>query len=206
LIAQTPFQEIGTHTYSHYYTLESGADIESFRSDIITALNVNKSNQRIQSIIFPRNQYNTDFLQVLRELNIRFYRGSQDCWIYKPEPLKSETFLKRLMRLADAYVNITGYNTFVVTLAQDNLKNIPASAFLRPYSTKVGLLENFRFKRIANAMTNAAVNKSCYHLWWHPHNFGSNMSENFAFLEKILKHYQLLNDRFAFRSKCMNEY
>ena len=33
-IKETPGQEIGTHTYSHYYCLEPGQGIESFNADL----------------------------------------------------------------------------------------------------------------------------------------------------------------------------
>src|SRR5690554_2479814 len=34
-IADTPHQEVGTHTYSHYYCLEPGQTIEAFEQDLI---------------------------------------------------------------------------------------------------------------------------------------------------------------------------
>jgi len=42
-------------------------------------------------------------------------------------------------------------------------------------------------------MNYAAEKGLIYHLWWHPHNFGNNIEENFSFLEKILKAYETLN-------------
>ncbi len=54
-------------------------------------------------------------------------------------------------------------------------------------------------------MTYAARHSLTYHLWWHPHNFGINLEENLAFLEKILKHYQKLSEEYAFRSVSMNQ-
>ena len=44
-----------------------------------------------------------------------------------------------------------------------------------------------------------------YHLWWHPHNFGINQLENFAFLEEILVHYRYLNEKYGFTSCTMSE-
>jgi hypothetical protein len=54
-------------------------------------------------------------------------------------------------------------------------------------------------------MTYAAIHGLTYHLWWHPHNFGINMTENFSFLEKILSHYSELNKQYHFQSMSMSE-
>ncbi len=52
-------------------------------------------------------------------------------------------------------------------------------------------------------MTYAAQKGLVYHLWWHPHNFGEDVSNNFSFLEKILIHYSQLNEKFGFESVSM---
>ena len=52
-------------------------------------------------------------------------------------------------------------------------------------------------------MNHAAQKNEVYHLWWHPHNFGDNVEENFLFLEKILKHYRFLSDKHNFTSVTM---
>ena len=54
-------------------------------------------------------------------------------------------------------------------------------------------------------MTHAAKHGLTYHLWWHPHNFGINIKENLAFLEKILVHYQKLSKKYVFRSVSMQQ-
>ncbi len=53
-------------------------------------------------------------------------------------------------------------------------------------------------------MTYAAKNNQVYHLWWHPHNFGNDLENNFKSLEKIIKHYSFLNKMYGFESKNMN--
>jgi len=65
-------------------------------------------------------------------------------------------------------------------------------------------LEGMRLKRILNSMTFAAKNKQVFHLWWHPHNFGTDQKQNFEFLDKILKHYVKLNAQFGFESITMS--
>ncbi|MEO6135549.1 MAG: hypothetical protein ABIP35_10380, partial [Ginsengibacter sp.] len=112
----------------------------------------------------------------------------------------------RILRVMDAYFNLSGQNTFVIDKKEQPLVNVPASKFLRPYSKRLSFLENLKFKRIKNAMVYAAKNNENYHLWWHPHNFGKNMDENLQFLERILIEFSALKKQYGFVSKSMNEY
>ena len=54
-------------------------------------------------------------------------------------------------------------------------------------------------------MTVAARKGIVYHLWWHPHNFGTFASENFHFLTEILRCFERLSARYRFRSLNMSE-
>jgi len=54
-------------------------------------------------------------------------------------------------------------------------------------------------------MEYAATRGMVYHLWWHPHNFGTNLPENLNFLEKILQSYQKLNSQYKMQSLNMGE-
>jgi hypothetical protein len=83
--------------------------------------------------------------------------------------------------------------------------NIPSSRFLRPYDRKLEFIDWLRLRRIKKSMTHAAENNLMFHLWWHPHNFGINQLENFAFLEEILVHYRYLHEKYAFESYTMTE-
>lgn len=208
LINNTPFQEIGTHTFSHYLGLEKGQTNLEFKEDIISAIKAQAmSNGQCRSIVFPRNQYNEEHLSILSSLGIKYYRGNAQSWLYKPRNFKAETFGIRIIRLVDAYFNITGYNTFEYPQTNaGGLKNIPAGLFLRPYTPFLKIFEDLRFKRIQKAMEHAAKNKKNYHIWWHPHNFGKNTKENLLFLEKILKQYSVYKTEYGFESKSMSEY
>jgi peptidoglycan/xylan/chitin deacetylase (PgdA/CDA1 family) len=208
LIKNTPNQEIGTHTFSHYYTLEEGQTYQQFKKDLESAIAIQLSTgQNCRSIVFPRNQYDFEHLKIIKSLGINFYRGNQAFWLYKPRRFNKENLWLRLIRLADAYINISGHNTFTTETGNPNISvNIPASRFLRPYHPGLKKLENLRFRRIQLSMTHAAKYSQNYHLWWHPHNFGKNMEENLRFLERILKLFTTLKTQFGFASKSMGEY
>ena len=173
-ISKIKGQEIGSHTFSHFYTLEKGANNKQLEYDLKMAIEIsNKNGFPIHSIVFPRNQYNDDVLSICKKLNIRSYRGNEQHWIYKPRSRPEETLAVRMMRLIDTYLSISGKNTYSKRYMQlDGIVNIPSSRFLRPYNPSVEMLDFFRLKRIKNEMTYAAKNNQLYHLWWHPHNFG----------------------------------
>lgn len=204
-IKKYPTQEIATHTFSHYYCLEEGQTIDDFREDIRAAIAVaDKKGIVIKSIIFPRNQFNDTYLEVCREFGITSVRGNEQSWIYEARKYQKETSTRRAFRLADSYINISGHHCFsdkYMTLGRPY--NIPSSRFLRPFDRKLNWLEWLRMKRITNAMTFAAKHNLTYHIWWHPHNFGICQDENFAFLEKILTHYNKLNQQYNFTSYTM---
>jgi peptidoglycan/xylan/chitin deacetylase (PgdA/CDA1 family) len=202
-----PEQEIGTHTYSHFYCLEKGQTIIQFRCDLENAIRIGiKNDVNLTSLVFPRNQFNDDYLQVCSELGITCYRGNERSWMYQAKNKSGGDIVRRATRLMDAYLNLSGHNCY----SKDYMKcrhpvNIPASRFLRPYSTKTKFLESLKLKRITSGMTYAAKKNLTYHLWWHPHNFGIHQDENFTFLEKILTHYKALNESYHFKSLTMKE-
>ena len=204
-IASTSNQEVGTHTFSHYYCLEAGASLESFEADIKAAKKVMAQDHlAMTSLVFPRNQTAPSFLKLCKDEGIICYRGNENHWLYAPKNAKEESLIRRAGRLIDSYINISGHHTFTPKIISKELPmDIPASRFLRPFSAKLSFLDGLRLRRIKKSMSYAAKNKQTYHLWWHPHNFGVNQNENFKFLEKILDHYQELNKKFGFTSSTM---
>ncbi len=206
-IQKYPEQEIGTHTFSHYYCLEKGQTLESFKADIESAIAIaKKHNISLTSLIFPRNQFNDEYLKACLDLGIFCYRGNEHSWLYRAKNGGDETKIRRAFRLLDAYFNLSGHNCYTDQYLSSKMPiDIPSSRFLRPFSKKLKIAEGLRLRRIKSGMTHAAKNNLTYHLWWHPHNFGSNQKENFEFLEKILNHYELLNNKHNFQNYTMSE-
>lgn len=207
LIKTTPGQEIATHTFCHYYCLEPGQTLEDFKHDLLSAIRIaNKRGIHIETIIFPRNQVNEAYLEVCRQHGIKSYRHNEESWIYAARNNENERLSRRSLRLLDAYINISGHHCYTDSyMAASVPYSMPSSRFLRPYSKRLKWLEGLRLNRITEGMSHAAKNNLTYHLWWHPHNFGINHDENFAFLEKILMHYQHLNTKYSFSSLNMSE-
>ena len=199
--------EIGTHTFSHYYGLEDGQNTSEFNEDLIAAKAIaSTKNITIKSIIFPRNQYSSTILDTCKDNGIICYRGNENSWVYKTEAWSKERLLKKGVRFLDSFFNLTGHHGFDLSLQKGkSLINLPSSRFLRPYNPKLSFLNSLKLRRIKRSMTHCAKHQLCYHLWWHPHNFRKNSTQNFQFLEEILKHFLTLKKEYHFKSQTMEE-
>jgi len=195
--------ELGSHTFSHYYCLEEGQSNEQFEADLAAAVSANYgvAGIRPKSLVFPRNQYNQTYLPICKNLGFTCFRGNEKSWIYSKAE-KKDSLLKRLSRLSDVYFNFTGNNNFIPQEVS-GLINIPSSRYLRKYSPILKSIEYFKLLRITRAMTAAAISGECFHLWWHPHDFGLNHQKNLAVLEVILQHYAYCRDTYGMVSLNM---
>jgi len=209
LIRSYANQEIATHTFSHYCCLEKGQNKDAFRYDLKSALKVAKKyNINIKSIVFPYNQINNQYLSICKEMGIRAYRGNESSWIYKAESQENKSLIKRVLRLTDAYFNISGHNAYPLNnVSHAPFINIPSSRLLRSYSPCFKFLEPLRLYRILSDLNYAAKNNLIYHLWWHPRNFGQgdNIGKNMLFLKKILDHFLNLQKDYRMESLNMRE-
>jgi peptidoglycan/xylan/chitin deacetylase (PgdA/CDA1 family) len=207
LIQQYPGQEIGTHTFSHYYCLEEGQTKAEFQADLLSAIQTaQKFNLTTKSLVFPRNQYNREYVDTIAEMKIATYRGNETHWMYNSIDGDGDMIIKRLLRLADSYINLSGHNCYSIErLKQQYPVNIPSSRFLRPHNPKLKHLDFLRLQRIQSSMAYAASRRLVYHLWWHPHNFGTNLEQNLNFLRKILDRYLKLQQKHQMRSFNMEE-
>lgn len=206
LVQQSELQEIGTHTYAHIYCLEKGLSEAAFEADLIKAIEVaQKRNITLQSLVFPRNQFNENFLKICHKYGLTSYRGNEHSWIYAAKSGEQESLLRRGIRLLDSYINITGHHCYKLSAPKNkSIINIPASRFFRPYSKKLSIIEKLKVRRIKKSMTYAAKNNLLYHLWWHPHNFGAQTDLNFQQLEEILQHYLKLKNQYGMKCLTMS--
>lgn len=202
-IGATPLQEIGTHSFSHFYCLERGGGAQAFAADLAAARAVaQRRGFALSSIAFPRNQISAAHLAVCRDTGLTAYRGNERIWFHAARPDRENTALVRGFRLADNYLPIAGAQARRAEV-EDGLVNVAASRFLRPAA--LAPIEPIRFTRIADAMSAAARDGGVFHLWWHPHNFGANPAANFAFLASICDHYAVLAGRYGMRSLTMSQ-
>ncbi|MDQ1408573.1 MAG: hypothetical protein QOJ41_308 [Acidobacteriaceae bacterium] len=198
-------QEIGSHTFSHYYCLEPGQTEASFRADLQAAKRAAAAlGLQIQSLVFPRNQINRAYLEICADLDIKCYRGTEKAWFYRGGALERESIITRAHRLFDSYANVSGHNTYTLE-RNGSIVNLPASRFLRPYNRRLAALDGLKLQRIASGIRDAALNAKIYHLWWHPHNFGIHLNENMTFLRRILDFVSEMRNKHGMKSLNMGE-
>jgi Polysaccharide deacetylase len=209
-IRDCPGQEIGTHTFSHYYCLEPGetADSQSeatFRADLLAA---RRAAERLgitpRSLVFPRNQYRVDYLAACREAGIEVVRGNHPGWWFRAESRSEEGLVQRACRLSDDYLPISDADC-LRPQALEGLVDVRASRFLRPAPPALRPLEPLRLQRITAGLSRAARQGATYHLWWHPHNFGADPDYSLRFLERVLQHFRHLAQTHGMRSAGMLE-
>jgi peptidoglycan/xylan/chitin deacetylase (PgdA/CDA1 family) len=207
-ILDTPKQEMATHTFSHYYCLETGQTAEAFRADLQSARAIAKTwGVDIRSIVFPRNQINPAYNHILLDLDIPIYRGNETSWFYEAAATSKQGYAKRGGRLLDTYVPITAHHLgdWKDIKQTSGLYNVPSTRFLRPYSPKLASLEPLRLHRITQGIIQAAKQGKIYGLWWHPHNMGLHQEQNLNFLKQILETVRDCRDRYGMEALSMQE-
>ena len=203
-IQNTKGQEIGTHTYSHYYCNEENRNNMILDTDLKKAVQIaSKTQTTVQSIVLPRNQFIQDTLTILKENGIKSVRTNPNAWYWD---LKNQNKKKsRIARLVDSYTDLFGVKSYPwqKLKLEDEVLLQPASRFLRPVCKKMPFLNRLRINRIKREMTFAAKENEIYHLWWHPHNFAIESKLALTELKEILDHFQKLDCKYNFQSLNM---
>jgi peptidoglycan/xylan/chitin deacetylase (PgdA/CDA1 family) len=205
-VAKQPGQEVASHSYSHYYSLEAGQSEGEFRADVASAKRIAEdSGYRLRSYVFPRNQARRSYLPVLREAGFCAYRGTEPAASKNPVSFKEQRRpWPRALRLTDAYWNLDGPQT--VEFPRDGQPApVGASRYLRPFSPVLRSLDGMRLKRIADAMRNAAIGKRIFHLWWHPEDFAGYPERNLDFLGQVLNLFDQYRREYGMVSLSMGD-
>lgn len=202
-IRKTPGQEIGTHTFSHFYCLEAGATVAAFDADLSAAQEIaGRRGVTVKSIVFPRNQFAAENLKVCEDRGIQVYRGNPAGWAYRSANTRQQTPLRRAMRLLDAHTGVLGSHVFGSSPSSAPAED-RASRFLRPCAGRLARLHPLHVRTVCRGMTQAARTGQSFHLWWHPHNFGRDLEANMNALEIVLNHYRALRAEYGMQSRSM---
>jgi peptidoglycan/xylan/chitin deacetylase (PgdA/CDA1 family) len=199
-------QELASHSYSHYYSLESGQGEAEFEADLASAkLIAQNSGYSLRSYVFPRNQVRRSYLPILAWAGFTSYRGTEVAATKAPVPFREQRMpWKRALRLLDAYWNLDGAEAAEWPRTGSPVP-VNASRYLRPYAPGLRLLEGTRLKRIAGAMKRAALEGRIFHLWWHPEDFAHNSARNLDFLDQVLTQFDRHRREFGMRSLSMGD-
>jgi len=200
LIASYEDQELASHTFSHFYCMEPQSNPGSFSDDLRASISVVESFDRsARSLIFCRNQYTDFHLDLAYQAGFTHFRGNRSEWIYRPSPGSKNGLFRRAVRYADSFISL--YPACRDVQKSHILTNVQASMFFR--ASERGLLRYLHVSKIKKGMEYAAKRGLDFHLWWHPHNFGANLSDSLLSLEEILKHFQFLTDKYGMQSTPM---
>ena len=199
LVAETPGQEIGSHTFCHYYCHEPGQNPEQFRQDMEAARNIARDKgYDLQSVVLPRNETAPQYSEVLSQLGFRAYRDVENDWIHKK--LKFGLF-RRALHLLDIYLPLTGW-AGVEPQKEGNIWNFDGTRMYKAIRPELRFLEGLKIHRIKSQMRYAAKHNTTFHLWWHPHNLGVQTEEHLQQLEEIFQYYDFLKEKYGMR--CLN--
>jgi peptidoglycan/xylan/chitin deacetylase (PgdA/CDA1 family) len=208
-ILNCPFQELGSHTFAHYYCNEAGQSVDQFREDLRAAQRAAMLyQQKLTSLVFPRNQFNGEYLKVCFEEGFTAVRDNPRDWFWNIQSTQNESLWKRINRGLDGYTTIgkkKSYPLSSLSMIQGLPICIPASRLLRPYRRKELILNGLKINHIKREIEYAAARDEVYHIWWHPHNFGNFPTENLNGLRKILDHFSICHDRYGMISLTMGE-
>ncbi|HET9982410.1 MAG TPA: polysaccharide deacetylase family protein [Longimicrobiales bacterium] len=207
-IRATPRQEIGSHTFSHYFCLEAGADRAAFREDLRSAVAIAAaSGVTLRSLVFPRNQHNPSYDDIVRDAGFACFRGNPRGWMYRASDQRGNTLPKRAGRLLDTYAPLAGAH---LTRWRDvprpsGLCDIPASFMLKEAAAGGGAAQRARLGRIRRSLRRAAREGAIVHLWSHPHNFGRHTAAGLDFLRAVLDEYAWCREHHGMLSLGMAE-
>ncbi|MCH7396498.1 polysaccharide deacetylase family protein [Belliella sp. DSM 107340] len=204
-----PGQEIGSHTFSHYFTLSKGQTPSQFRADLQAAQKIakDKFDLSLKSLVFPRNHINPFYMDICWEEGFEQVRVNPPKWYW--QETQHEGLLKKAVRSLDCYFGFgerSSYDVEKVIVWQEKLKLMPASRILKPINQKFPLTNARRIQRIKEEMSSAAKNQEVYHLWWHPHNFAVDPQRALGELESILAHYLFLKNKYGMKSMSMQRF
>lgn len=201
LVAQTPGQEIGSHTFCHYYCREKGQTVEQFAADMKAAKAIAADHgYELTSVILPRNQCETEYTEVLRQAGFTAYRDEENDWIHEI-PFRP---LLRALRLVDVYLPITGQGGYIPK-NENGIWNFTGSRMFKPIMKPLIFLERLKLHRIKAQMRHAAKKGLTFHLWWHPHNAGVYTEAYLKQLEEVFQYYEVLKRTYGMRSLNMRE-
>ena len=191
-------QELASHTFSHLFLKEKGVSYNNFLLDNNSFNEICRRNKinNIKTIIFPRNQIN--FIEHFNKTNLKIYRGNQSDWYFNVAEKKHKRKLAKLFRFFDLHFSFKDRTVHIKS--SNGIYNLKSSMFLRPYD--LNILVKMRLKRIKQQMRIAKNNNRIFHLWWHPHNFGTNLNKNLEILNEIMTY----SNKIGLKSKNIGEF
>ena len=198
-------QEIGTHTFSHYYCDDSTSEPVQFYRELEASRKLaEQKGYSFNAAVFPRNQVSEAYVAEIQKTPIKCYRGVEGGWIAKVKDKLG--ILGVSLWYLDNYIPLQRPCSFKAgAIEKHRPVNIRNSRFFKPYRPKYKILEGLKIKRYCHEMKFAARHGEIYHIYWHPHNFAENTEINFEQMRTLLTHYRKMHDQYGMKSLNMTE-
>lgn len=174
--------EYACHTYGHKYAHTCSK--EDLESDLQNVARV-ETEERSTSMVFPRNVITDDALVSLENANFNTVRVNPQNILYrsiKGKGLQGQVI--RALRFADSFVPIQEYLSSAEYSFGEKLNFTEGQYFFRP---KCGgkILNFLHRKRLVFGLFYCIKHKKDFHVWSHPHNFGSDPEKSVENLKKL---------------------
>ena len=201
-------QEVGSHTFSHYYCLEAGQNEATFRADLAAAQAIalrprpeaDQSGAAPQPVeprlreggpgpgvpLHPRPPTGHGAIELTGRAERSPSRGQVGRHVHRS--------------LASSDDGVERRPACVGPLRRAG-QRVLASVRARPQAARIPA----RVARLRSGLRHAAQHGRIFHLWWHPHNFSQHQPENFAVLEQVLDEFDRLAVAEGMQSLTMSD-
>lgn len=204
-ILDTPGQEVGSHSFSHYRCLDDMSGPNAFAADLAAARRVAaRFNIELRSFVFARNQFTPRYLREMTSAGITAYRGNSLSSADRPRRSDEQHPMVRAYRFLGSYLPLA-HSAAPVRRTADGPVDIPANRFLRPYTPRLRALEPLKVRRVVAELRAAARRDRTYHLWWHPENIGLHTDESLEGITVILREFDALRTQHGMVSMAMRD-
>jgi len=176
-IAETPHQDLGSHTFSHIYLGEPGVTPGDARRDhaAVKALFTERYGDEPVSLVYPRNQLS--YVDELFDCGVRIVRGNETPWYFNCNTAARNSYLPRCLRAFDSI------NPLASHPAPKMSGMTRSSGFVR-FNLSHSLWQ-LHLSRLTRPIQSGRPGVA-HHYWWHPHNLGRNAEERFGRLRQLL--------------------
>ena len=184
LIRATPGQDLGSHSFNHTSMLEPGFA----RGDAVAdaaAMNVlfsDKWNAQPRTFVFPRNQ--VAFVDVITAAGIEVWRDNPAPFFWRANTTAARSSLVRGLRLLDGLLPLGTRATPTAAASHFVRFNLPTPLWA------------LHLRRLASEARQLPAGHHL-HLWWHPHNLGSDVHRGLKRASELLDALGELDVRFA---------
>lgn len=209
-ILKHPNQEVGTHTFSHFYCWHHIGAREAFLEDLQSS---NKAAAKFGfqplSLVFPKNQVDPSYLRSCYDAGIRIVRSNPNAWFHYTYQGTSNRALKQFVRKTDHYIPLSSdmcYPLELVKASPNEPLQVPRGRLVPAWNPKKRISITFRVRRLIQDIHAAAVRKKSCHFWWHPEDFGDYPEENLKNLKMILDAYGVCKKKYGMKSWNMVDY